>query len=392
MRRRLFAAAVAATVLSGSVALASSNLAGMLVKTVAAGAIVNAVAKPADKGINALLLNHHVPCGTATKVVPILSVGEKGYVGMAQVAGAQDLVNRTKSVVQFETSFSNKQYRIKLLMPMNSVNPIGVSRVKGLGVSALLDLGLNNNAYELPESAGWNAGDVLKAAAIGYAAAQYGEQIDNFINKAYQAQGGTPAGETKVVPYLSFGSKAYIGMMQIAGPAKQVRQVKAVWQLEQLFDSGRIRLRALVPSNSLNPLQLKRISGVGCTAVIDATVLRAQEEKRHPEHYRYFRRAPVFCGAYEDPLYRRPRGWDRGEKIGWERHSNSWMPPGQAKKQPPVVIFRGERPRHGDGGIRINEGRPGDLFKIKAKDKDKDKDEDQDRGRGRGRGHGRGRR
>jgi hypothetical protein len=364
MKRTLVPAVLAATLLVSGTALAIS-LGEVLLKTVATGVIVNAVAGPADKGINTLLANNNLPSGTSTKVVPVLSVGEKGYVGMAQVAGSQALTDRTKSVVQLETSFLDKQFRIKLLMPMNSVNPIGVSRVRGLGVSALIDMALSHNAYRLPPSVGWNVGDVIKAGAIGYAASQYGPQLNDFINGVYKTEGGTPEGATKVVPYLSFGSKAYIGMMQLAGPADAVRQVKAVWQFEQLFDSGRVRLRALVPTDSVNPLKLHRVKGVGCTAVIDAMLLREKDRRSHPDHYRYFEQAPVFVGAYEDPHYRRPRGWDRGEKVGWERHGSPTMPPGQAKKQGvsnPLAGLLGKN--------KASQGKPA------ARDRDRDRQRD----------------
>jgi len=332
MKRRLVPVVVAAMLLAGGSALALS-LGEVLLKTVATGVIVNAVAGSADKGLNTLLANHNLPCGTSTKVVPVLSVGEKGYVGLAQVAGSQALTDRTKSVVQLETAFLDKQFRIKLLMPMNSVSPIGAGRVRGLGVSALVDMALSHNAYKLPPSVGWNVGDVVKAGAIGYAASQYGPQLNGFINGVFKSEGSGPEGETKVVPYLSFGTKAYIGMMQVAGPAEAVRHVKAVWQFEQLFDRGRVRLRALVPTDSVNPLQLHRVKGVGCTAVIDAMLLREKDCRSHPDHYRYFEHAPIFVGAYEDPHYRRPQGWDRGEKVGWERHGSPDTPPGQSRKQ-----------------------------------------------------------
>jgi hypothetical protein len=251
--------------------------------------------------------------------VPILTLGEKGYVGAAQVAGSQGLVSRTKAVGQLETSWSNKQYRIKLLMPLDSVNPIGVSRVQGLGITGLLDVALSSNAYLVPASRGWNAGDVLKGAAIGYAVRTYGPQINSFINSVYKAEGGTPAGATKVVPYLTFGEKAYIGMMQVAGPRELVDRVQAVWQYEDLFDSGRVRLRALVPSDSLNPLKTQRVKGVGCTAIIDAMLLRA-----------------------------------KGRKTGWAKHGDPYHPPGLSKKQgPPVVVIvedddkgKGEEHKH----------------------------------------------
>jgi hypothetical protein len=331
--------------LAGGTALAVS-LGGAVLKAVTVGAVVSAIAGPADKAINTLTFNRKVPAGASTKVVPVLSVGEKGYVGAAQVAGSQELVRKTKAVLQLETSWSNKQYRIKLLMPMNSINPIGAGKVKGLGVSALVDIALSSNAYLLPTSRGWNSGDVLKAAAIGVATNQFGPQINSFLNGVLKTQGATPSGATKVVPYLSVGEKAYIGMMQVAGPASQVNRVKAVWQYEDLFDRGRVRLRVLIPSDTLNPLNVKRVKGVGCTAIIDAMVLRAREYERHPDDYRYFGRSALFIGPGEDPHYR-PPGWDRGRKTGWEKHGNPLLPPGQAKKRTsPIVIIGGgqERP------------------------------------------------
>jgi hypothetical protein len=332
--------------LAGGTALALS-LGQAVVKTVTVGAVVNAVAGPADKAINTLTANRKLPAGASTKVVPVLSVGEKGYVGAAQVAGSQDLARKTKAVLQLETSWSNKQYRIKLLMPINSVNPIGAGRVRGLGVSALVDVALSNNAYLLPPSRGWNSGDVLKAAAIGAATNQFGPQLNTFINSALKNQSATPTGLTRVVPYLSFGEKAYIGMIQVAGPQAQVSRVKAVWQYEDLFDRGRVRLRVLIPSDSVNPLRLARVKGVGCTAIIDAMVLRAREYDRRPDDYRYFGRSALFIGPGEDPHYR-PPGWDRGKKTGWAKHGNPYLPPGQAKKKaPPVIVIehRGERHR-----------------------------------------------
>jgi len=348
MRRKLCFSVVVVVLLAAGAALAL-NLGEVLLKTVATGVVVNAVAGPADTALNKLTANGGLPVGVKTKVVPVLSMGEKGYVGMAQVAGSDSLVGKTKAVVQLETAFDNKQYRIKVLMPMDSQNPIGANRVRGIGVSALLDMALSHNSYQLPPSVGWNAGDVLKAGAIGYGASQYGAKINSFINGVFKNEGGSPQGATKVVPYLSFGSKAYIGMMQVAGPASAVNRVKAVWQLEQLFDSGRVRLRALVPTDSANPLQLRRVKGVGCTAVIDAMVLRAREERRYPDHYRYFASAPIFLGPNEDPHYRRPPGWDRGEKVGWIRHGTPAMPPGLARKRGPVLVTPARPGRPGLG-------------------------------------------
>jgi hypothetical protein len=337
MKHGLCVGLVLAIIATACGAALAADVGDMLVKTVGVGVVVNAVSGPANDGINRLVGQRNLPPGVSTKVAPVLSVGEKGYVGAAQVAGSSNLVGQVKAILQLETAFADKQYRIKLLMPLNSVNPVGAKRVRGVGISGLLDIALSSNAYLLPPSERWNTGDVLKAGAIAVATKEFGPQINSFMNKAFSSEGALPYGETKVVPYLSFGSKAYIGMMQVAGPSAAVRQVKAVWQLEQLFDSGRVRLRALVPTDSINPLKLHRVKGVGCTAVVDAMVLRTKEAVRRPNDYRYFRSAPVFVGLGEDPHYR-PPGWDRGRKVGWAQHGNPSLPPGQAKKQPVVVI------------------------------------------------------
>jgi len=239
-------------------------------------------------------------------------------------------------------------------MPVDSVNPLDADRVKGLGVSALVDVALSRNAYLLPASRSFNAGDLLKAGAIAVATKEFAPQINDFINSVFKNEGGTPSGATKVVPYLSFGEKAYIGMMQVAGPAEQVEKVKAVWQYEDLFDGGRVRLRALVPSDSVSPLSVHRVKGVGCTAIIDAMALRAREYERRRDEYGYFERAGVFVGLGEDPHYR-PPGWDRGRKVGWAKHGDPFHPPGLSKKMgPPVVVVveeeeKGEKHRHRHG-------------------------------------------
>lgn len=73
-----------------------------------------------------------------TKVVPIISVGQGGYIGAAQVQGPTDRVSTVRAVGQVETSFQN--FRAKLLVPVNTTSlPKNPTRVKGVGVSALVD-------------------------------------------------------------------------------------------------------------------------------------------------------------------------------------------------------------------------------------------------------------
>ena len=320
-----------AVALGGAWAVDSSEIGRAVLTTVGVGAVVKATAAPADKFINTAMQSRHMPIGTATKVVPVLSVGRKAYVGAMQVAGSSSLVRKARAVVQAETEFDRGRFRIKLLIPTESSNPLQFKRIPGLGATALVDVALSSNAYTVPNTRSLRAGDLLYGAAIGLAVKEFARPINDFINRAAGTQGGPVTGATKVVPYLSFGEKGYLGAMQVAGPVWAVSKVQAVWQYEDLFDRGRLRIRALVPTNSINPVGMKRISGVGCTAVIDAVVARRLERERHPERYYYRDKYPFFVG---DEPERRPPGWDRGRKEGWQKHGNPYLPPGLSKKVP----------------------------------------------------------
>ena len=255
-----------------------SDLASHILKAAVVGAVVTAVAEPMDDAINRVAGSHSLPADIDTKVVPVLSFGRKGYVGAAQVSGAANLVARASAVLQLETEFDGGRFRIKILSPMDSVNPFDTSRVRGLGITGLADIALTRNTYRAPVSGGMGVGDVLLGGAILVAVNEFGPQIDDFINSVARTRGISAEGATKVVPYLSVGEKAYLGAMQVAGPADRVGRVKAVWQYEDLFDRGRTRLRMLVPSDSLSPLSIRRVKGVGCTAIIDTVAIRTRED------------------------------------------------------------------------------------------------------------------
>jgi len=278
-----------------------------------------------------------------------LSLGRKGYVGAAQVSGAANLVGRAKAVLQLETEFDQGRYRIKVLSPVDSLNPLEFGRVQGLGITGLADIALTRNVYRAPTSGSIRAGDVLLGGAILVGVNEFGPQIDSFINSVARTRGLSADGQTKVVPYLSVGEKAYLGAMQVAGPAGQVSRVKAVWQYEDLFDAGRTRLRVLVPSDSLSPLDISRVKGVGCTAIIDMVAIRTREE---PGRYDYLRQSGLFVGEDMFMPTRRPPGWDRGRKEGWIKHGDPYLPPGLSRKVAPrgIVIvvpeWGPERPPH----------------------------------------------
>lgn len=114
-------------------------------------------------------------------------------------------------------------------------------------------------------------GDLLKGGAMVLAVEQFGDQINNFINKITLNKGVGVEDRTKVVPIVSLGQGKYIGAVQVSGPAHLVEKVKAVAQIETDFKS--FRIKALVPVESTDVVKdLKRVSGVGISALVDTSI------------------------------------------------------------------------------------------------------------------------
>ena len=119
-------------------------------------------------------------------------------------------------------------------------------------------------------------GSLIKLFGIGYVVKQFGPQINSAINTLMLNNKAENKQLTKVVPILSVGvgisasGGSYIGAAQVQGPKAQLDQVQAVAQIEGSF-MNQVRLKGLVPVNSLNPLagNLHRVYGVGVTALVD---------------------------------------------------------------------------------------------------------------------------
>ena len=89
--------------------------------------------------LNKLLMKNGVGTDYATKVVPVLSIGTGKYIGAVQVVGPSAQVDKVKAVGQLEGSF-NDIARAKALIPHESGDITPLSRVQGVGVSAIIDL------------------------------------------------------------------------------------------------------------------------------------------------------------------------------------------------------------------------------------------------------------
>jgi len=124
-------------------ACASFDLGDLLGDVVKAGGvkvIVDEFDDELDDLIDQVMQNNDAATDAATKVVTIVSpIGNK-HIGAAQVVGPQDAVDKVNAVAQVETSFADKLFRIKVLIPIESESGTDIKRVPGVGVSAVIDV------------------------------------------------------------------------------------------------------------------------------------------------------------------------------------------------------------------------------------------------------------
>lgn len=115
---------------------------GDILKVGGISVLISKFADPLNNFINTLTFKHGAGSDFATKVVPILSLGNGGYLGAAQVIGSQELVDQTEAVIQMEGEFNGRQFRVKALVPVNAKSVTNFSRVNGVGVSAVIDVNI----------------------------------------------------------------------------------------------------------------------------------------------------------------------------------------------------------------------------------------------------------
>ena len=121
-----------------------------------------------------------------------------------------------------------------------------------------------------------NLGSVLRLFGIGYVVDRFGPQINDAINTVTFQRDLDIEQFTAVVPIISgeigaAGTGAYIGAAQVSGPRELVHQVRAVAQIEADWQRV-LRATVLIPVDSMNPLQMKRVSGVGVSAILDVVL------------------------------------------------------------------------------------------------------------------------
>ncbi len=136
----LAAAMIGAGAISSVSAFDLGSVLGGVVKVGGIGYLVDRYSEQLNSAINSIMMKEGAGTNYATKVVPIVSIGNSGYIGAAQVIGDADQVEKVEAVGQLEISWNDKLFRIKGLIPMDSKNPLSFSRVQGVGVSAVIDV------------------------------------------------------------------------------------------------------------------------------------------------------------------------------------------------------------------------------------------------------------
>lgn len=134
-KKWIAAALVCGFVLGNSMPAAQAGILDKVLKGGVIGYAVDATAPALNNAINSVTAKYGVSSTDATKVVPVISVGDGSRAGAAQVSGPQ-----AKVALMIEQTLLG--VRCKVLIPVDNVSYQNVNRVQGVGVSASLDVKL----------------------------------------------------------------------------------------------------------------------------------------------------------------------------------------------------------------------------------------------------------
>lgn len=110
MKRLAVCALASAMLFAGSVTNISAfnlgSILGGVVKVGGIGFLVDKYGESINSAINSVMMKEGAGTNYATKVVPIVSIGNSGYIGAAQVIGDADQVAKVEAVGQLEISWT----------------------------------------------------------------------------------------------------------------------------------------------------------------------------------------------------------------------------------------------------------------------------------------------
>ena len=116
-KKWIIGALIAGFVLGNGMAPAQAGILDKVIKGGVIGYAVDATAGPLNDGINAVTAKYGVSSTDATKVVPIISVGDGSRAGAAQVSGPQEKVDQVKAALIIEQTILG--IRAKILIPVD---------------------------------------------------------------------------------------------------------------------------------------------------------------------------------------------------------------------------------------------------------------------------------
>ncbi len=142
---KIIAAGLAGTLLGAALTggIAHADILSTVLKGAGIGILVKQFQRPINDGLNKITGTAGPDKYESTKVVPIVSIGQGGYVGAVQVSGPKVQVDQVQAVGQVEGSIASDRFRLKALIPINTEKPSdlkSIKRVKGVGVSAIIDV------------------------------------------------------------------------------------------------------------------------------------------------------------------------------------------------------------------------------------------------------------
>lgn len=138
-KKYIAAALVCGFVIGNAMPIANAgSLLGKVLKGGIISTAVNATAPTINDAVNKVLAQNNMQSTYATKVVPIIAVGDGSRAGAAQVSGPQEQIDQCKAALQIEQTILG--VRMVALIPIDKLATSNITRVQGVGVSAQIDV------------------------------------------------------------------------------------------------------------------------------------------------------------------------------------------------------------------------------------------------------------
>ena len=146
-----------------------------------------------------------------------------------------------------------KHFKPYIIIAVLGVGVITAGMFSGVGVRTARALGLDSMLQ---------AGGVIAWCANG------GQALETGFERALGRRTPREASASKIVPIISAGNDANIGIAQVVGPAEDVRQVQGVAAVKTTI--GGLPGLDMIPVSTTTPgASPSRIDNVGVAAIID---------------------------------------------------------------------------------------------------------------------------